>query len=197
MTQVRRLDPSMSRGEHNIDDGLVFSNMTGYVFHNSRGIESGGTEELEVLHDFIRRKSGERRLQDRLHAIWYCVPLDGHRPALHLKFYDNICPDPKVPVIVVFTKYEQFVRNVKMDMLDYPENYADSDVSEVAEQRFQEHYLRPLGDDVRYVRLEQMHKRDSRCDELIEKTAAALNEDIVTFKLVLSHLILTSPPRSG
>jgi hypothetical protein len=28
------------------------------------------------------------------HIQRYCVPLDSHRPALDLKFYDNICPDP-------------------------------------------------------------------------------------------------------
>ena len=41
-----------------------------------------------------------------------------------------------------------------MDMLDFPNEYPDSSVSKVAEKRFQEHYLRPLGDDIRYVRLE-------------------------------------------
>ena len=59
------------RGEHNIDDELVFSNHTGYVFHDSRGIESGGIEELETLKEFIRRKCGEKKLQNKLHAIWF------------------------------------------------------------------------------------------------------------------------------
>jgi hypothetical protein len=62
------------RGEHDIDDELVFSNHTGYVFHDSRGIESGGTEELETLKGFIRRKCGEKRLRDKLHAIWFALP---------------------------------------------------------------------------------------------------------------------------
>ena len=61
---------SCQRGEHTIDDELVFSNYTGYVFHDSRGIESGSEEELEILREFIRRKCGEERLQDKLHAIW-------------------------------------------------------------------------------------------------------------------------------
>jgi len=65
------LDPSMDRGEHRIDDELVFSNHQGYVFHDSRGIESGSTEELEILREFIRRKCGKRRLRDKLHAIWF------------------------------------------------------------------------------------------------------------------------------
>jgi hypothetical protein len=60
----------------------------------------------------------------------------------------------EVPVIAVFTKYDQFQFNVEMDMFDDPDKYPDSDVSQVVEELFQEHYLRPLGDDVRYVRLE-------------------------------------------
>jgi hypothetical protein len=60
----------------------------------------------------------------------------------------------QVPVIVVFTKYDQFLRNVQMDVLDDPNKYPDRSVSEVAGQVFQEHYLCPLGNDIGYVRLE-------------------------------------------
>jgi hypothetical protein len=62
---------SCQRGEHTIDDELVFSKHTGYVFHDSRGIECGSTEELETLKEFIRRKCGEKRLRNKLHAIWF------------------------------------------------------------------------------------------------------------------------------
>jgi hypothetical protein len=54
-----------------IDDELVFSNHTGYVFHDSRGIESGSTEELEILQKFIQRKCEVNQLRNRLHAIWF------------------------------------------------------------------------------------------------------------------------------
>jgi len=80
--------------------------------------------------------------------------MDDHRPGLNLKFYENICPDQNVPVIVVFTKYDQFLRNVKMDVLDDPDKYPDRSISEVAKEHFQEHYMHPLGDHVRYVQLE-------------------------------------------
>ena len=78
--------------------------------------------------------------------------MDGHRPGPDLKFHENICPDQngvslrmlmtalmkhfEVPVIVVFTKYDQFLRNVMMDVLDDPDKYPDRGVSEVAEQVF-------------------------------------------------------------
>ena len=41
-----------------------------------------------------------------------------------------------------------------MHLADFPNENPDGKVSEVAEKQFQEHYLRPLGDDVKFVRLE-------------------------------------------
>jgi hypothetical protein len=63
----------MQRGEHDIEDELTFLNHTGYVFHDSRGFESGTEEELEIVQEFVRRRSQERRLNDRLHAIWFAL----------------------------------------------------------------------------------------------------------------------------
>jgi hypothetical protein len=60
----------------------------------------------------------------------------------------------EVPIIVVFTKYEHFLRNVRMDVFDDPNLYPNKSVSEVAKERFEECCLHPLGGDVRYVRLE-------------------------------------------
>ena len=56
----------------------------------------------------------------------------------------------------MFTKYDQFRRNIEMDVFDYPDKYQDSSASQVVEKEFQEYYLRPLGGGVRYVRLESM-----------------------------------------
>ena len=49
----------------------MFSNDTGYIFHDSEGIEAGDEEKLKTLKEFIQRKCGENRLRDRLHAIWF------------------------------------------------------------------------------------------------------------------------------
>ena len=103
----------------------------------------------------------------------------------------------------MFTKYDQYLRNVEMHLLDYPNDYPDSSVSEAAARQFEEHYLHPLGDAVKYVRLEsgfrvkcqgyelipqccstEMHKQNSHCDELIETTATALSEDAVALMLL-------------
>ena len=41
-----------------------------------------------------------------------------------------------------------------MDVSDDPDKYLNKSVPEVAKERFEEHYLHPLGDDVGYVQLE-------------------------------------------
>jgi hypothetical protein len=64
----------VQRGGHNIEDEIVFENHNGYIFHDSRGLESGSKEELKIVQDFVRHRSRERQLKDRLHAIWF-VPL--------------------------------------------------------------------------------------------------------------------------
>ncbi|KAH9012263.1 hypothetical protein EDB84DRAFT_1424416, partial [Lactarius hengduanensis] len=78
--------------------------------------------------------------------------MDNHRPQLDLKFFKDICPDQNVPIIVVFTKYDQFQRNVKINLED--QGNPDDNISDAVEKQFREHYLDPLGDGVRFVRLE-------------------------------------------
>jgi hypothetical protein len=65
---------SVQRGMHDIEDELVFADHNGYIFHDSRGLESGSEVELEIVQEFVRRRSRARQLKDRLHAIWF-VPL--------------------------------------------------------------------------------------------------------------------------
>jgi hypothetical protein len=59
---------------HEIEDELIFTSHDGYIFHDSCGFESGGEKELQIVREFVCRKSREDRLEDRLHAIWF-VPL--------------------------------------------------------------------------------------------------------------------------
>jgi hypothetical protein len=63
----------MQRGEHNIELELSFSSHDGYVFHDSRGFEAGDDGELKIVQEFVRRRSLEKSLNDRLHAIWFVL----------------------------------------------------------------------------------------------------------------------------
>jgi hypothetical protein len=61
----------MQRGYHDINDELIFTNHDGYIFHDSRGFEAGSEDELEIVQEFVKSKSRQNRLRDRLHAIWF------------------------------------------------------------------------------------------------------------------------------
>ncbi len=72
----------------------------------------------------------------------------------------------KVPVIAVFTKYDQFLRNVAIDLED--RNYEDPsiDVSKEAKEKeakeiFDKHFLGPLGEGVPWVRLQGRSESDA------------------------------------
>ncbi|KAK1231060.1 hypothetical protein PQX77_005836 [Marasmius sp. AFHP31] len=67
----RLLEPSVERGQSRIDWEITFPSNPGYVFHDSRGMEAGSTEEIEKLNDFMERRSKKQLLEDHLHVIWY------------------------------------------------------------------------------------------------------------------------------
>ncbi len=73
---IKVLNPiiNLPRGLSFIDDEMLFPDTCpGFVFHDSRGMESGSDDELQIVRDFIagRAKTTDLRLQ--LHAIWYAT----------------------------------------------------------------------------------------------------------------------------
>jgi hypothetical protein len=59
------------RGLHDIEDQLVFASNPQFIFHDSRGFEAGGVDELEMVKAFIEKRAKMSRMADQLHAIWY------------------------------------------------------------------------------------------------------------------------------
>ena len=107
--------------------------------------------------------------------------------------------DFQVPVIAVFTKYDQFKCDIKMKLQDEGRDtgvHLDTEVESV----FSEYYLASLSGSPPFVRLESedvfnqftsrlifclvgMHKHDQRCTDLIEVTANALSPGVVAHML--------------
>ena len=80
-----------------------------------------------------------------------------------------------------------------MRLDDYPKEYPpDSNVSEVAEKLFQKHYLHPLGDDIRFVRLASVYR--AKCHECVlmffwQKCICEIVAVMVLSRRQLQHLI--------
>ncbi|KAG1728725.1 GTP-binding protein [Suillus paluster] len=96
------------RGKHDITNEMVFKSNPGFVFHDSCGFEAGSVGEFEDMKKFIAERANTTKLEERIHAVWYCIPMDDHCRTFQRseeKFFSE-CDTGHVPVIVVFTKFD-------------------------------------------------------------------------------------------
>ncbi|KDQ12587.1 hypothetical protein BOTBODRAFT_412650 [Botryobasidium botryosum FD-172 SS1] len=138
------ISPSALRGLHNVEYSLVFSSNPAFIFHDSRGFESGVDDELELVRKFIQSRASLGSMKNQLHAIWYCFPTDGNRfmTAAETKFFAEI-DTGSVPVIAVFTKFDS------LDAAAYTElcasGVSDEDARlqapRYAQEKFNQQYL--------------------------------------------------------
>ncbi|KAG1900283.1 uncharacterized protein F5891DRAFT_932689, partial [Suillus fuscotomentosus] len=99
---------SIKRGNHDINNEMVFRSNPGFVFHDSCGFEAGSEEEFENMKKFISERAHATELEEQIHAIWYCIPLDDPSRTFQRseeKFFQE-CDTGHVPVVAVFTKFE-------------------------------------------------------------------------------------------
>ncbi|KAF8691622.1 hypothetical protein AX14_002748 [Amanita brunnescens Koide BX004] len=173
------LTPSIERGIHDINHQITYGG-SNFIFHDSQGFESGARDEIEVVWDFIEKCSAATKLEDQLHAIWYCIPMDSTRPILptELEFFNK--GTGQVPLVVAFTKFDgQIIQ--ESGKLDDMEDDAVKwyKARENAEITFQRVYLPKVFSTKyppkAYVCLEDMDIPEKDCPELTEKTSDAID----------------------
>ncbi|KAF8525276.1 GTP-binding protein [Hysterangium stoloniferum] len=184
-----KLEPSASRGNHEIEHQFQYPTAHGFVFHDSCGFEAGGAVELQKVKDFIENRAKGGQLKDQLHAIWCCLPTSNDRGMTNAEMSLFESGTGNVPIIAIFTKMDaldQVARNQLMfndDDLSCKE--IEEQVPNLAKSIFRKKYLKRL-EEVKHkpryvVLLRDMNKEDTNCDELIVRTSQALDRD--TLKL--------------
>ncbi|KDQ16973.1 hypothetical protein BOTBODRAFT_172584 [Botryobasidium botryosum FD-172 SS1] len=191
------LSPSSLRGEHNIEYSLRFPKNPGFVFHDSRGFESGAVDELELVREFIRKKSSLGSMRNQLHAIWYCFSTDSSRfmTAADKEFFETIDTD-SVPVIAIFTKFDALDATAFSALINQGVSHeeAQRQAPEHAQAQFNQDLL-PLVQQLAHppravVCLRNMnHQRSPNiiqkaASELIESTGGALDDGALKMLLV-------------
>ena len=69
------------RGDHDIENELIFRSNQHFIFHDSRGFESGSVSELELMKKFIADRATTKQLAERVHAIWWVYITESHQVA--------------------------------------------------------------------------------------------------------------------
>ncbi|KAG2128709.1 hypothetical protein DEU56DRAFT_872616 [Suillus clintonianus] len=181
----------MLRGEHDIEHEMVFRKNPGFIFHDSRGFEAGGESEYDGVNAFITERSKKEVIKDRIHTIWYCIPMDkASRPftEAELKFFSR-CDTGSIPVIAIFTKFDALYANEFTQLIEG--GTSRKDAKKLAPKRAEETFanwsqLKFLyhSKDIRrppkcHVCLSDMHKDDADCGLLIERTAETLDSEVL------------------
>ncbi|KAF9461184.1 hypothetical protein BDZ94DRAFT_1196695 [Collybia nuda] len=175
------IEPTAKRGIHDINNEMIFQSNPGFIFHDSRGFEAGGSDELQNVKRFVSERSKERKLVNQVHVIWYCIPLDDSRPFQHAEdqFFSEVGTG-KVPVVVVFTKCEALEHEAVnileeqghsfKDAVKGSANYAKKHL-QIAHIKLQNYKYQPKG----HVYLQEMEKPNTNCKILVECTADVLD----------------------
>ncbi|KIM51174.1 hypothetical protein SCLCIDRAFT_143853 [Scleroderma citrinum Foug A] len=199
---VGMIEGSIDRGEHSIDNELIFSSNPGFIFHDSCGFEAGSVDEFNKMKDFVLDRATTSQLKKRIHAIWqvhfvYCIPLtDYNRPivAAERKFFQDSssCFYILVPVLVLLTKLDTLESNAYNELKNKgcSKERARELRSECAQQmleRLQVQIKSELGKTQfppkNYVQLTNMHGNNADCRTLLDMTVTAL--DSVALQLLL------------
>ncbi|KAJ7611555.1 hypothetical protein DFH06DRAFT_1244448 [Mycena polygramma] len=192
----RKIDPkvveaSHQRGEHDITNQLVFKSNPGYVFHDSRGFETGSADEMKRVKTFIAERAGSTKLSEQLHAIWYCLPTDTNRPITKVEEdFFNTDVRGQVPLIVIFTKIDglEDIAFAQLQNTGYNVDEAMEKLSQTTREMLNTHFRQRIEQTIyppsAYVQLDDMREVHTTCKVLIEKTAATINDDALRMLFV-------------
>ncbi|KZP27984.1 hypothetical protein FIBSPDRAFT_1039950 [Athelia psychrophila] len=180
------LKPSRDRGLHDINNATVFKSNPAFIFHDSRGFESGGAQELEDVKAFLSARSGSKNMEDQLHAVWYCIPLDDDRPFLRAEIdFFSECGTGNVPVIVIFTKFDAMDDKAFAELTS--SNLSTDEARVQAPRHAKVMFDRDLRDVLygmkyppkNHVLLRDMNDPRATCEELVTCTANAIDNEVL------------------
>ncbi|KAJ7094928.1 hypothetical protein C8R44DRAFT_813634 [Mycena epipterygia] len=138
--------------EHGTQPGVVqdinhefaLPNNPRLVFHDSQGFSYGDGQNFETVLKFIQDRSTRPKLEDRLHIIWLCTEFPMYGRSLFEMAEEHILklPDLKVPIVVVFTKFDRPVNKIKRKLPKTRDQ--DTVARNMARDKFLADYAEPL-----------------------------------------------------
>ncbi|KAG9011690.1 hypothetical protein FRB94_007923 [Tulasnella sp. JGI-2019a] len=144
---IQKLDsliPTTARGLHDVNLEITYPSRPGFVFHDSRGLESGSVNELNEIREFLVRRA--KKEKTAVHVIWYCVSAGTCRPlvAAERQFFER--DRGQVPVIVIFTKLDGLETKAFSDLLaeKLTREAAHQGVPERADQLLRANFVKPI-----------------------------------------------------
>ncbi|KAF9460947.1 GTP-binding protein [Collybia nuda] len=175
------LEPTVSRGYHDIGNEMIFRDNPTFIFHDSRGFEAGGVDEFRMVKSFVAEQGKKKELKNQVHVIWYCIAMDDDRPITYAEnqFFSE-SGTGKVPVIAVFTKCEALELKAIATLED--EGHTFDKAAEMAPGYVEERLknVHKMLEKMKYppkghIYLQELDKPGVDCSRLVECTLNALD----------------------
>ncbi|KAI0246859.1 hypothetical protein BJV78DRAFT_1286034 [Lactifluus subvellereus] len=186
--------PTPGNADFNV--GFSHPDNSRLIVHEFPGFEPGYAQNLQTIRDFIAgRTDANLPLSERLHAIWICVPsadlIDGRLG----DGVEEILGTQKVPVVLVFTKFDLLVSQVLLDTAGGDPRYHEHAKAR-AQDMCEESCRRLLRKHPRDVPAEIVSTR-SRFDDLISKLFATTHRLVAADSLNASVLSTSFESQRG
>ncbi|KAF8064234.1 hypothetical protein FPV67DRAFT_210219 [Lyophyllum atratum] len=182
------------RGLHNVEDEIRFPSRPGFVFHDSRGFEAGSSKELSTVQQFVEYRSSKAKVvEEQLHAIWMCLPLDDSRELFEAEKEPFCWSRGDTPLVIIFTKRDGAISKATQNIIGAQASFnnsrasrkqarikAETEVTEHVKKR-QEELKQLSGSKAALVFIttsdmqENTHKTTTLCDDLIKITEQGLS----------------------
>ncbi|KAG8940011.1 hypothetical protein FRC03_005840, partial [Tulasnella sp. 419] len=160
--KVPEMDVTQYRaGKADINKVLESPENSHFILHDSIGYESGSLEQFKPVENFIERWSKETDVSERIHAIWLCakIPIaDGRifEVGDERLFEINL---GRVPLIMVFTQFDELVDRMELDLPDVPGLSAEQlkrKAMDNAEEAFDRLCMKPLRELCKLIKKEHL-----------------------------------------
>ncbi|KAI0246090.1 hypothetical protein BJV78DRAFT_1158147 [Lactifluus subvellereus] len=104
-------------GNADINIGFPYPDNGRLIVHECPGFEPGSAQNFPAIREFITRRTNTDLPQsEKLHAIWVCVPTLDLIDGTLGDGVEEILSMQKVPVVLVFTKFDLLVSKVLFDI---------------------------------------------------------------------------------
>ncbi|KAI3323148.1 hypothetical protein HD806DRAFT_498124 [Xylariaceae sp. AK1471] len=189
-------ESSNDHGVHDVDEGFEMDTLPGLIVHDSRGFQSGATEEIELLEKFVKKRASAAKPDDRLDAIWFCIDVPSTRVVHEAdkKIFDILDRYARaVPVIIVRTMKDRFINEHYGAAREQLEDagYTGAELDRRARAQAEEKFVK--------VKEEDIHQLEQKLG--LEKDFAPFvytsKRDTDSIKELVKHTIMLVPDDSA
>jgi predicted GTPase len=176
-----------TRGEANIDKEFIAPENKRFVLHDSQGFEAGDIDCFKIVTDFIDRRRKMPKLQDKIHAVWLCLPIphaDGRLLESGVEEFLKLRQEilGKIPIIVVFTKHDVFVDKLELEASE--SGYDDATFEKLKTDTLTKLCIQPLkevaGNDVLHTAVSTNEEYEGTIRGLIDLTTTNVEKFVAS-----------------